>query len=111
MMWAAQELFNESSRGIESEQEEIELFKLRAFLSWKKTPTHLKNYLNRHKMTPWKKSQRMLKYLEGRPVGEKTKRPYYYGVRLYTVPELKKEPETVADTLKSFDKAQWTVAI
>ena len=46
-----------------------------------------------------------------RTSARETKRPDYYGVRVYTVPELQKEPESVTDALSSSDKEQWKVAM
>ncbi len=102
-------VFNESSRGIESEQEENRIVQFESFpeMEGDSSPPEESPELPQDDSLEEVTTDAQVPRRSSR----ETKRPDYYGVRLYTVLELKKEPETVADTLKSSDKAHWKVAM
>ena len=108
-------VFNESSRGIDPEQEENQIVQVESF------PEEMEEDSNppeedSNQEPPQDDSTEADSTEEvetetqipQRTSSREIKRPDYYGVRLYTV---LKEPETVADALRSSDKTKWEVAM
>ena len=103
-------VFNESSRGIESEHEEIR-------------PRHFPIGNEKPEMEAGSEPVEQTDCEFNRysdisepPVSQRTssrvsKRPDYYGMRIYTATELGKEPETVTEALSSTEKEQWRTAM
>ena len=103
-------VFNESSRGIESEHEEIR-------------PIHFPIGHEEPEMEAGSEPVEQTDCEFNRysdvsepPVSQRTssrvsKPPDYYGMRIYTATELGKEPETVTEALSSTEKEQWRTAM
>ena len=111
-------VFNESSRGIESEQEENQLIQVESFPETEAEESEIEEDSDQLEMSKETQPQDDLTeevttdaQVPRRTSARETKRPDYYGVRVYTVPELQKEPESVTDALSSSDKEQWKVAM
>ena len=111
-------VFNESSRGIESEQEENQLIQVESLPETEAEESEIEEDSDQQGMSEETQPQDDLTeevttdaQVPRRTSARETKCPDYYGVKVYTVPELQKEPESVTDALSSSDKEQWKVAM
>ena len=109
-------IFNESSRGIDSDQEENQVIEVELPGNEESSAEMAEGITNEQtnpvtdeqpetdEIVPAMSIQRRTSTRKSRP-------PDYYDVRVYTATELQKEPETVEEALSCSEKEQWKAAM
>ena len=109
-------IFNESSRGIDSDQEENQVIEVE--LPGNEEPSaEMAEGITDEQTNPATDEQPETNEtvpadsIQRRTSTRKSRPPDYYGVRVYTATELQKESETVEEALSCSDKEQWKAAM